>query len=54
VVGLDRKEAVRAARHNPHHRETRRWLGAKITAFLQEQGMVTRSSRPIYRLVHLL
>jgi P-aminobenzoate N-oxygenase AurF len=54
AVGLDRAEAVKAARTNPHNHETRRWLGAKIMAFLDEQGMVTRTSRPIYKLVHLL
>jgi hypothetical protein len=53
-VGLDRRAAVRAARNNPHNHETRRWFGEKIMAFLDEQGMLTRSSRPIYRLVHLI
>ena len=46
AVGLDRKEAVREARRNPHNHDTRRWLGEKIMAFLDEQGMVTRASRP--------
>lgn len=54
TVGLDRKRAVREARSNPNNHATRRWLGEKIMAFLDEQGMVTRTSRPIYRLVHLL
>jgi len=54
AVGLDPREAARVARANPHHRETRRWMAEKIMAFLDEQGMVTWSSRPIYRLVHLL
>ncbi|HEY2167873.1 MAG TPA: diiron oxygenase [Jatrophihabitantaceae bacterium] len=54
TVGLDRKRAVREARRNVHNHDTRRWLGEKIMAFLDEQGMVTRTSRPIYRLVHLL
>jgi hypothetical protein len=54
AVGLDRAEAMKAARTNPNNHETRRWLGEKIMGFLAEQGMVTRSSRPIYRLVHLL
>jgi hypothetical protein len=53
-VGLDPKEALRAARNNPHYAETRRWMGEKIMAFLAEQGMVTRTARPIYRLVHLV
>ena len=54
AVGLDKKEAVRAARRNPHNHETRRWMGQKIMAFLDEQGMVTRSTRPIYKLVKLI
>lgn len=54
AVGLDRKQAVRAARNNPHNAATRRWLGEKIMGFLQEQGLVTPVSRPIYRLVHLI
>ena len=54
AVGLDRAEAVKAARRNPHNAETRRWLGEKIMAFLAEQGLVTAASRPIYRLVHLI
>ena len=54
AVGLDRKAAVKAARKNPHNHDTRRWFGEKIMAFLDEQGMVTWSSRPIYKLVHLI
>lgn len=53
-VGLDRDEAVKAARNNPHHAESRRWMGEKIMAFLTEQGLVTWYSRPIYKLVNLL
>ncbi|MEP7022025.1 MAG: diiron oxygenase [Pseudonocardiales bacterium] len=54
AVGLDRKAAVKAARTNPHNHATRRWYGEKIMAFLDEQGMLTRYSRPIYKLVHLI
>lgn len=54
AVGLDPKAAAKVARANPHRRETRRWLAAKIMAFLDEQGMVTRTSRPIYRLAGLV
>jgi len=54
AAGLDRESAVKAARRNPHNHATRRWFGEKIMAFLDEQGMVTWSSRPIYRLVHLI
>jgi hypothetical protein len=54
AVGLDPKEARRVARNNPHHQATVRWMGEKIMAFLDEQGMVTRTTRPIYRAAHLL
>lgn len=53
-VGLDRDVAVKAARNNPHHAASRRWMGEKIMAFLTEQGMVTWYSRPLYRAVNLL
>lgn len=54
AVGLDRREAVRAARANPRTAANRRWMAEKIMAYLTEQGMVTWYSRPIYRLAHLL
>jgi hypothetical protein len=53
-VGLDPEQAARIARTNPHHRATRRWMAEKIMSFLDEQGMVTWYSRPIYRRAHLL
>lgn len=53
-VGLDPKQAARVARRNPHHRQTRRWLAEKIMAFLDEQGLVTWSARPIYKLAGLI
>ena len=53
-VGLDPAEATKAARNNPAYHETRRWMAEKIMAFLDEQGMVTWYSRPIYGLAHLV
>ena len=53
AVGLDPKEAAKAARDNPNYHETRRWMGEKIMAFLEEQGMVTWYTKPIYGLVSL-
>jgi hypothetical protein len=53
-VGLDRKQAVAAARSNPYYAESRRWMGEKIMKFLADQGMVTWYSRPIYQFVHLI
>ncbi|MCW2497934.1 diiron oxygenase [Jatrophihabitans sp.] len=54
AVGLDPKEAAKVARNNPYNHDTRCWMGEKIMKFLDEQGMVTWSSRPIYKLVHLI
>ncbi|GAB2472935.1 AurF N-oxygenase family protein [Jatrophihabitans fulvus] len=54
AVGLDKKEAVKAARTNPYYAESRRWMGEKIMSFLQEQGMVTWYSAPFYRAVRLI
>ncbi|MGH8960445.1 MAG: AurF N-oxygenase family protein, partial [Jatrophihabitantaceae bacterium] len=54
AVGLDRRRAAREARRNPNNHETRRWLGEKIMAFLDEQGMITWNAEPIYRLAHLI
>jgi hypothetical protein len=53
-VGLDPVEALRAARSNPHWHESRRWMAEKIMGFLDEQGMLTWYSRPIYRAAHLV
>ena len=53
-VGIDPKEGLKAARNNPYYAETRRWMGEKIMAFLEEQGMVTWYSKPIYRIVSLV
>jgi hypothetical protein len=54
AVGLDPREAARVARNNPHHQETRRWMAEKIMAYLDDQGMVSWTARPIYRLVNLI
>jgi P-aminobenzoate N-oxygenase AurF len=53
-AGLDAREARKQARENQHFAETKRWMAEKIMAFLQENGMVPRWSRPIYRLGKLI
>jgi len=53
-VGLDVDEAVKAARENPNWHESRRWMAEKIMAFLDEQGMLTWYTKPIYGLAHLV
>ena len=54
TVGLDVDEAVRAARNNPNWHESRRWMAEKIMAFLDDQGMLTWYTKPIYGLAHLV
>ena len=53
-VGLDVKQARKAALANPNHRDTVRWMGDKIMPFLTEVGIVNRSARAIYRWAHLV
>ena len=40
AVGLDPKEARRVALANPHHRETIRWAGERVMAFLSDMNLV--------------
>jgi hypothetical protein len=54
AVGLDREEAVRQARANPHRIQTRYWMAEKVVAFLSEQGIVTRVTAPLWRRLRLL
>ena len=54
AVGLDPREARAAALANPHHRESRRWMGEKIVAFLTEVGMIGGPSKRIWKNAHLL
>jgi len=54
AVGLDPDEAAKAARNNPNWHESRRWMAEKIMAFLDEQGMLTWYTRPIYGAAHLI
>ncbi len=46
AVDLDRREARRQARQNPNNHATRRFLGEKVMAFLDAQGMLTWYTRP--------
>jgi hypothetical protein len=39
-VGLNRGEAVAAARANPHHRQTRLWMAERVTDFLRSSGVI--------------
>jgi len=39
-VGIDPEVGRRAARANPHHRETMRWAGEKVVAYLRELDLI--------------
>ncbi len=53
-VGLDAAEARRAALANPAHRETLRYGGEKIVAFLREAGMIGPPATGLWRRSHLI
>jgi hypothetical protein len=54
AVGLDEKQARRAARGNPRFHETKQWMAEKIIPFLDEVGMINPVARFIYRRAHLM
>jgi hypothetical protein len=41
AVGLDPRQARKAAMANPHYRESLRWMGERIVNFLTETGMIS-------------
>ena len=53
-VGLDPREARRAALGNPHYRATMQWMGEKPLAFLRENGLLPKSQERIWRASLLL
>ncbi|WIM98928.1 diiron oxygenase [Actinoplanes oblitus] len=40
AVGIDPEEGRRAARANPYHRETMRWAGERIVAYLSDLDLI--------------
>lgn len=54
AVGLNPKQARRAALANPHHRETIRWAGERIMKFLDEVGLIGGPGRYFWRRSFLL
>ncbi|HEY0531421.1 MAG TPA: diiron oxygenase [Actinoplanes sp.] len=50
-VGIDPAAGRRAARANPHHRETLRWAGERVVAYLSSLDLV---SGPLWRMSGLL
>jgi P-aminobenzoate N-oxygenase AurF len=53
-VGLDAKQAHRAARRNPEFQATKQWMAEKIIPFLDEVGMINPIARRIYKAAHLM
>lgn len=53
AVGIDPHLGRKVALANPHHQQTRRWMGEKITRYLDEVGMIG-PTRPVWRKAHLL
>jgi hypothetical protein len=49
AVGLDPREARRAALGNPHYQETLGWMGERVVAFLDEQGLIGPAERRIWK-----
>ncbi len=48
AVGLDPKEAKRAAFTNPRYRETLAWMGERVVGFLDEQGLIGPTQRKVW------
>jgi hypothetical protein len=53
-VGIDPRQGRAAALANPHHHETRRWMGAKVVEFLTEVGLIAGPTKQIWRRAHLV
>lgn len=49
AVGLEPREARRQALGNPHYQQTLAWMGERVVAFLDEQGMIGAADRPLWR-----
>ena len=48
AVGLDPREARRQALNNPHYQATMAWMGERVLAFLDEQGLVSPAQKPVW------
>ncbi|GAA2478891.1 AurF N-oxygenase family protein [Winogradskya humida] len=53
-VGIDPQTGARAARSNPGHRETLRWAGAKVVAYLRELDLIGGPGLVLWRRSGLL
>ena len=49
AVGLDPREARRQALNNPHYQATMAWMGERVLAFLDEQGLMSPAQKPVWK-----
>jgi hypothetical protein len=49
AVGLDPREARRVALGNPHYQETLAWMGERVVAFVDDQGLIGPAERPLWQ-----
>jgi hypothetical protein len=49
AVGLDPREARRAALGNPHYQATLAWMGERVVGFLDDQGLIGPAERPLWK-----
>jgi len=54
AVGLDPKQAARVAAANPHWRRSRAWAARRVTATLQEYGMIGGPGKRFWKRAGLL
>jgi hypothetical protein len=54
AVGIDPHEGRVAALTNPNYRATIAWMGEKVMPFLEEQGMVGRAQRKVWKASFLM
>jgi hypothetical protein len=54
AVGIDPREGRRAALGNPHYQDTLAWMGERVTAHLDEQGLIPAYQRPVWKKSMLL
>ena len=49
AVGLDPREARRAALANPHYQDTMAWMGERVTGYLDGLGLIPGHQRRLWR-----
>ncbi|GAA1789725.1 diiron oxygenase [Nocardioides hankookensis] len=49
AVGLDPREARKAALGNPHYQQTVAWMGERVTPYLDDLGLIPRHQRPLWK-----